>query len=45
MEEEFESCFEELIESSIRRLKNALIMKLEAIKKCENITRGYDKAM
>lgn len=43
MEMEFNDCFEDLFDSALRRLRNAWIIKLEAIKECNQIKREFEE--
>lgn len=43
MEMEFIVCFQDLFESAFRRLRNAWVIKLEAIKQCSQIQVAHNK--
>jgi hypothetical protein len=41
MEQEFIDCFDDLFQSSLLRLKNAWLMKLKSMQKCQEIQQTY----
>lgn len=43
MEMEFLDCFEDLFDSAFRRLRNAWVIKLDAIKECNEIENEHNK--